>query len=128
MKKKRVTQITEALNSLNKKDIYSMLMFTLYKLKDDPTYTGLSELCYLLDGNSLSKLLTYYGGMTITIPTLKEMRLITKALSIYQYVNIEGEDLEETIKAVSDNEFREDELKATYARVLNVIAEYQFGE
>ena len=35
-RKKRVTKITEALNNLSKEDTYSFLMFTLYKLKDDP--------------------------------------------------------------------------------------------
>ena len=28
---KRITKVTEALNALNKEDIYSLMLFTLYK-------------------------------------------------------------------------------------------------
>lgn len=126
-KKKRVTKITASLNDLSKEDTYSFLMFTLYKLKDDPKWTGLSELCYLLDGDSLSKLLTYYGGMTITIPTLKDFRLMLKALTIYDLVNMQGNDFDSAIKTVKDAEFQEEELKDTYKKVLEVVSDYQFG-
>ncbi len=34
--KKRVTKIAASLNDLSKEDTYSFLMFTLYKLKDEP--------------------------------------------------------------------------------------------
>lgn len=125
--KKRVTKIVASLNDLSKEDTYSFLMFTLYKLKDDPQWTGLSELCYLLDGDSLSKLLTYYGGMTIKIPTLKDFRLILKALTIYDYVNLQGNDFDSALKTVRDAEFQEEELKETYKKVLGVVSDYQFG-
>lgn len=127
-RKKRVTKITEALNNLSKEDTYSFLMFTLYKLKDDPRWTGLSELCYLLDGDSLAKLLTYYGGMTITIPTLKDFRLMLKALSLYDLVNLQGHDFDCSMKTIMDAEFQEEEIKETYKKVLEVVSDYQFGD
>ena len=127
-RKKRVTRITESLNNLSKKDTYSLLMFTLYKLKDDPRWTGLSELCYLLDGDSLSKLLTYYGGMTITIPTLADFRLMLKALSLYDLVNLQGYDFDSAMKTILDAEFQEETLKETYKKILEVVSDYQFGD
>lgn len=126
-RKKRVTKIRNSLNNLGKQDTYSFLMFTLYKLKDDPKWTGLSELCYLLDGDSFSKLLTYYGGMTITIPTLKEFRLLLKGLTVYDLVNLQGFDYDCSLKTVKDSEFKEAEIAEVYKKILEVTADYEFG-
>lgn len=126
MRKKRVTRITSALNSLSKTDTYSLMLFTLYKLKDLPEYSTLCELCYLLDGDNLSKLLSYFGGMTITIPTLKDMRLILKVLTLYQYANLEEEDFEDALNAVAGNEFSIEEVKSVYKKLLEVISNYEF--
>ena len=59
---KRLTQVRTALDSLDKDDIYSLMLFALYKLRDMPEYLALSELCYVLDGSNLPKFLTYFGG------------------------------------------------------------------
>lgn len=124
-KTKRTTRIVEAINNMNKKDVYSMLLFTLYKLKDDPKMSTLSELCYILDGDNVSKFFSYYGGLTITIPTLKEFRLVLKCLEIYLYVNMEGEDFEDVVNYVND-EFTKEEIKETYQKLLDVINNYEF--
>lgn len=124
--KKRKTKIAEALDSLNKTDVYSLLLFTLYKMHDKPEYTALSELCYILDGDNLSKLLSYYGGMTIKIPTLREMRLMLQALLLFQYVNLEKGTFEEGLKVVTQNEFSETEIKNAYKSILEVVANYEF--
>lgn len=125
--KRRKTKLTEALNSLNKTDIYSLMLFTLYKMNDDPKYSTLSELCYILDGDNLSKLLSYYGGMTIKIPTLREMRLLLQALLLFQYVNLEKGTFEEGLKAVTEDEFEPEEIKSTYKLLLEVVDNYEFS-
>lgn len=126
MKNKRVTQITAALNSLDKNDIYSLMLFTLYKIKDIPDYLTLSELCYILDGDNLTKFLSYFGGMTITVPTLKDLRLIVKGLMLYQYVNVEQGNFEEALKVVTNDEFSPEEIKVIYTKILEVISNYEF--
>lgn len=125
VKKKRTTKIVEALNALNKTDIYSLMLFTLYKMRDIPKYSTLSELCYILDGENLSKFLSFYGGMTITVPTLEEMRLVLQALLLYQYVNLEHGDFEEALKVVSD-EFPADEIRKVYDKLIEIIRDYDF--
>ena len=125
VKKKRTTKIVEALNSLNKTDVYSLMLFTLYKMQDLPEYSTLSELCYILDGDNLTKFLSYYGGLTIKIPTLKEMRLILQTLLLYQYVNLEEGDFDEALKVVAD-EFSEDEIKKVYNKITEIVKEYDF--
>ena len=125
MTKKRTTKIVESLNALNKTDVYSLLLFTLYKMNDLPEYSTLSELCYILDGDNLSKFLSYFGGMTIKVPTLKDMRLMLQGLLLYQYVNIEEGDYNEALKALVD-EFSEDEIKTVYNKIVEVTKDYDF--
>lgn len=126
MKNKRITQINEALLALDKEDVYSMMLFVLYKLRDNPDYMALSELGYILDGSDLTKFLGYYGGMTITIPTLKDLRLVTQALTLYQLVNLEEHSFEDAVKALRDDEFTDDELKQTYAKLVELMGNYEF--
>ena len=125
-KVKRKTKIVQALNSLDKTDIYSMMMFILWKLRDDPEFANLSESCYLFDGKSLSRFLAYYGGMTIKVPTLRDMRLVLKALTLYQYVNSEEGTFEEGLKGCAEGEFSEEELIKTYNKAVEVIDQYDF--
>ena len=44
------TSIKSKLDSLHLSDIYSLILFVMYKIQDIPEYAMLSELCYLLDG------------------------------------------------------------------------------
>lgn len=127
MKNKRITRVTAALNSLNKDDIYSMMLFTLYKVKDIPDYLTLSELCYVLDNDNLTKFLSYFGGMTITVPKLKDLRLVLKGLMLYQYVNVEGGSFDDSLKALSGDEFSADDIKNIYVKVVEVISNYDFS-
>lgn len=127
-KTKRVNKITAALQNLDKSDVYSLLLFTLFKLKEDPKYSTLSELCYILDGDNLSRFLKYFGGLTIKIPTLREMRLLTQSLLLYQYVNIDEEiDFKKALEAVCGDEFTADEVKDTYSKLIEVITNYSFN-
>lgn len=124
---KRITAIRSALDELDKDDIYSLMLFALYKMKDLPEYLTLSELCYVLDSANLPKFLSYFGGMTLKIPTLKELRLMLEALKIYQYVNIEAGEFEAALKAASNEGFAADEIKDTYIKLCEVMSSYEFG-
>lgn len=125
VKQKRTTKIVESLNALNKTDVYSLMLFTLYKLQDTPEYSTLSELCYVLEGDNLTKFLSYFGGMTIKVPTLRDMRLLLQGLLLYQYVNIEEGDYKEALKALAD-EFTEEEIETIYEKIVDVTKNYDF--
>lgn len=124
---KRLTKVTEALNALNKEDIYSLMLFTLYKMKDIPDYLTLTQLCYILDGDNLNRFLSYYGGMTITVPTEHQLKLVLQALSLYQYVNIEKGDFETGLKAIVAHNYDIDEVKEIYVKIIEVLADYEFS-
>lgn len=125
--KKKKNKIQESLSSLNKTDVYSLLLFCIYKMQDVPEYSALSELCYILDGDNLSKLLSYYGGMTIKIPTLKEMRVMTQAILLYQYVALEDGNFNDCLQVVCGDEFKEEEILNAYNKLTEVIANYEFS-
>ena len=118
--------IIKALEQLGEKDIYSLLLFVLYKLKDDKTYSTLSELVYLLDKESLFNLLSVFGGLTITIPKTKDLKLVVAGLLVYQLVNIENRDLTTSIKEVKTGEYTETELKEVYLKICEVVKDYEF--
>ena len=86
--------IKQELDTLSLSDVYSLMLFILYKVKDIPEYAVLSELCYLLDSRSLTRLFTYFAGKTITIPTESEFKVLTNAMLMYQKVNLERKSLQ----------------------------------
>ena len=88
---------TTELDNLRTKDIYSLILFALFKLKDLPEYSALSELAYILDKENLLKLCEFFGGMTITIPTMQELESIVYSLVLYQYVNIDGMEYNDAV-------------------------------
>lgn len=124
---KRLTQVRTALDSLDKDDVYSLMLFALYKLRDMPEYLALSELCYVLDGSNLPKFLSYFGGMTLQVPPLKDMRLVLAALKIYQYVNIDHGEFEDALKASVTDDLSLDEVKDAYIKICEVMTNYEFG-
>lgn len=119
------TSIKASLNSLHLSDIYSLMLFIIYKVQDIPEYAVLSELCYLLDGNNLTRLLTYFAGKTITFPTEEEMTTLTNALLLYQYVNVDGETLvnaQAKLEEVTPKQM--EKITDLYLQILPVMRQY----
>ena len=78
------SNIIKALEELDKQDIYTLILFTLYKLKDVSEYSVLSELVYILDEKSFSRFLSYFEGQTIKIPRIQDLKNIVNALLFYE--------------------------------------------
>lgn len=90
MKTSTQSSIKSNLDTLHLSDVYSLMLFVLYKVQEIPEYAILSELCYLLDGSNINRLFTYFAGQTVTFPTKEEMSILTNALLLYQYVQVDG--------------------------------------
>lgn len=82
--------INRDLSRMSQSDIYSIVCELLYTIKDDPKYSILSELVYLLDQKSFINFIKYFGGTTISIPTLEDFRKTIKIIQLYYYFNIEN--------------------------------------
>ena len=119
------TGIKANLNLLHLSDIYSLMLFIIYKVQDIPEYAVTSELCYLLDGANLTRLLTYFAGKTITIPTEEEFAELTNALLLYQYINVEGVSLTEAQSRLENCTAKQKE-KATdlYLKIIPIMRQY----
>lgn len=117
--------IKENLNNLHLSDIYSLMLFILYKVQDIPEYTVLSELCYLLDGSNTTRLLTYFAGKTVTFPSEKEMVVLSSSLLLYKYINMDGNTLPEALAKIPDlTQKQQDESIALYLKILPIMRQY----
>lgn len=109
---------------LKDKDIYSLLLFILYKIKDLPEYSVLSELSYILDKDTLFKFLKYYEGLTITIPRIKDLIHILDVLLLYQKVNFEKLDFNLVLTQYDLKEDEKLKLMETYQKVEKIMENY----
>ena len=98
------------------------MLFILFKVQDIPEYAVTSELCYLLDGANMTRLLTYFAGRTVTFPTEAEMATVTNALLMYQYINIDGETFVAAQNKLGDLSKREkDKVTELYTQLLPIM-------
>lgn len=113
------SNIIKALEELEKKDIYSLILFSLYRLKDVPEYSTLGELVYVLDNENFIKFLNYYGGKTIKVPTVQELSAVLNALFIFERQQNTDIPLNDLIKELNLNKKE----KADLVKALNIITE-----
>lgn len=119
--------IHKELDKLTNSDIYSLMLFALYKANEIPEYSSLSQLSYILDKNSLLKLCEFYGGITIYIPTIYELETLLNALLLYQKVDIEHEELEEELNKLRASVGTTTEIRKFYLLLKDVLNKYNFN-
>lgn len=119
------SSIKKNLNNLHLSDIYSLMLFILFKVQDIPEYAVTSELCYLLDGANMTRLLTYFAGRTVTFPTEAEMTIVTNALLMYQYINIDGDTFTAAQNKLGKLTKKEkDKVTELYIQLLPIMKQY----
>ena len=119
-------RIREELTKLKDVDIYSLILFVLFKARNVPERASLSELVYVLDKDNLLKLCEYFGGQTITIPTITELEELVYSLVLYQYVDIDGMPYEEAIKIIGHKRVELRTVKSNYTKLKQVLDTYRF--
>lgn len=120
-------KIKEELEKLKTVDIYSLLMFALFKIRDIPEYSTLSELVYLIDKENLLKLCEYFGGLTITIPTIEELESLIYSLLLYQYVDIEGMKYDDATELIGYKSSDLRKVKTDYTKLKGILMKYDFN-
>lgn len=118
--------IKQELNKLHTADIYSLLLFVLYKFNEVEEYSTLSELAYILDKKNLLSLCRYFGGMTVRIPTTDELDDVIDTLILYQLVNIEKYTIDEAISKLGVEQGKTYKLRNKLAKVQEILSEYEF--
>ena len=115
-------------NFLTKKDTYSLILFLLYVLKDDPKYVALSQLAYVLDFKNMLNLCEYFGGLTITVPTIEELETVTYALTLYQDVELCHKDFQTCLKKLALPKSLEEEVVSLYGRIIEILSNYNINK
>lgn len=101
-------------------DIYTLILFLLFKLSSDNDYGEISQLAYILDKKSFLNFIRYYGGSTVQVPTLQEIENIVKVLTMYQKVHTDNADIESLLKDET-NKYQYMEL---YKKICTLLADY----
>lgn len=114
------------LDLLKKDDTLPIVSFCLYKLSNNKKYANLSELAYTLDMNNFIKVCNYFGGQTINIPTINEMKLIINGLLVYYETIIEKKDIDKAIKDLNITE-NVVNVKNIYLDICNIMKDYEFS-
>ena len=109
---------------LKERDIYSLLLFCLYKLSDVPEYSSISELVYIMDKSNFLNLCEYFGGQTITIPTIEELESLLYSLLLYQYVNIDNMPYDKAIELIGHESSELRQVKKNYKKLCEVLENY----
>ena len=100
-------QIISDVNKFKEEDIYSAMLYALYKMTADKTYSTISELIYILDKDNFFKLCSVLGGCTITIPTMEQLSYLTRALLVYQYTTVNNKSFSDACKLAGVGEDKE---------------------
>lgn len=87
-----MTNTIKDIEFLNKEDTYSVALLLLFIFKDDPKYSTISELSYILDHENFMKFIQYFAGQTVKIPSTDELSKSLKVLMLYQYYVIDELD------------------------------------
>lgn len=116
--------VKRSLDNLVSKDVYSLLMFVLFKSSDVPELAVLSQLIYLLDEENFIKLIKYFGGQKIVVPTLDELRELIYCLTLYKSVEIDKKDFKLSLSLVPE-ELR-DNVVSKFNGIKYIMKEYDF--
>ena len=113
-------------DSLRQQDIYSLMLFVLYKLKNNANYSTVSEVAYLLNKEDLLTLCEFYGGQTITIPTIAELECILNALLMFEKVDLRGESYNKVVSEFSFRDVDKQQLVNAYEAIKYILKDYKF--
>lgn len=119
--------IKNDLNKLKTEDIYSIMLFVLFKINETNEYSAISQLSYILDKESLLKLCEFYGGLTIKIPTISELELVYTALLMFQKVDIEKLSEKEFLSSVQYVGKKQNKLISIYHELKEILKDFEFN-
>lgn len=120
------SNIIKALEELDKEDIYSLILFTFYKLKDISEYSILGELVYLLDHKSFTNFLSYFEGQTIKVPKISDLTNIVNALLFYERKMNSNSSDDEILASLDIPKGDKQQIINTLNLISGIVEEYDF--
>lgn len=119
--------VKQKLDSLSVDDAYTLILFVLYKLSDSPDYLVLSRLMYLFDRDTLLKLCEVFGGTEIKIPTVSDIEDAIQALSLYNDIDINGNDADTEIEKLKGGYASWKKVVSIYYKMKEVLTTYSIS-
>jgi hypothetical protein len=116
--------IKNELEKLKRVDIWSLMLFVLYNFQKVPEYSALSELAYILDEKNLLKFCEYFGGQTITVPTIDQLEETLYGMLLYQYIEVEKIPMDQALLLISVEKSKEKAIKNCYKSLKYVLTDY----
>lgn len=126
----RMITVNKKIDSLKTKDVYSILMFLLFRTEEIPEYAVLSRLAYVMDKEVLLTLCELFGGMTIKIPTMDELEKLLTAMTIYSRVDLDKEDKEQVFEEITEkykNKIPPVTIIKLYEQLHDIMENYHVG-
>lgn len=126
----RMITVNKKINSLKTKDVYSILMFLLFRAEEITEYAVLSRLAYVMDKEVLLTLCELFGGMTIKIPTMDELEKLLTAMTIYSRVDLDKEDKEQVFEEITEkykNKIPPVTIIKLYEQLHDIMENYHVG-
>lgn len=121
-------KIKQEVLKLKQTDIYSLMLFILFKLRDNKEYSTISELSYVLDKDNLLNLCEYFGGLTIKIPTIDELESVVYALMLYQYIHFEHKEMKQALDLIgTPPNISIQQIKDTYYNICTIMDDYDIS-
>lgn len=119
----KTTTYSKDLDNLKEEDLYSIILYAIYKCTNEDKYSTISELIYTVDKDSLLNLCSIFGGMTIKIPTIKELKLYTNALLVYSKT-LKGYNFNDAFKETGLDSSLKKDVANIYNVLVNIIENY----
>lgn len=80
---------------LGEEETFMLSLILLAHMHEDDKYKNLSELIFLFDNyKGFKQFLKYYEGMTIEVPTIKELKQSLRLLALFQKVMVDKKDFD----------------------------------
>lgn len=115
------------LDRLQKEDLYSVATALLYTLKDTPQYSTMSELFYILDYPNFLKMIKYFGGQEIRIPSHEEINEMLVVLLLYQYRKVEELPWDECLRKVNADKEQSKSLRSKVSTLSSLLKSQEIG-
>ncbi len=121
---KRIDTLNNNFKNLKNNDIYSLMLFLLFKIRNIPEYSTLSDLIYILDKDSFLNLCEYFGGLTISIPTIDDLEIIVYSLILYEKVDLNKLSIDSELDNFNIDRYKRKKVFETYLKIKEIIGDY----
>lgn len=86
---------------LGEEETFMLSLILLAHMHEDDKYKNLSELIFLFDNyKGFKQFIKYYEGMTIQVPTIKELKQSLRLLALFQKVMVDKKDFDQAYEAL----------------------------